>query len=60
MTPEEMHQRILICEDCKEYKTIEILNRTFIGCGLCGCILDVKIKAPDATCPSDKWPKLNP
>lgn len=39
--------RAKICSTCPENKS----NM----CNLCGCYLPAKTKAPQATCPIDKW-----
>ena len=30
-------------------------HRKRIVCGKCGCPLKAKLRAPDATCPDDRW-----
>lgn len=42
--------RIAICNDC-EYRS----NTKPHFCTVCKCILDVKTRAPKASCPKDKW-----
>lgn len=60
MTPVEIQQRLSICDGCEHIKKVELLNRINVVCAMCGCFLSAKTRQPSATCPKDKWPKLNP
>jgi len=46
-TPQEK-QRLEICKKCPNLKKT---NR----CGICGCYMPAKVKAPQARCPIKKW-----
>ena len=60
MISEEIQARLSICDSCERFRKAEILGRLFDMCAECGCFLAKKIRTPEATCPKDKWQKLNP
>lgn len=51
--PELAIARLDICKKCPEY--IRLTHQ----CKKCGCIMNIKTKLIDATCPLNKWPDLN-
>lgn len=42
-------ERLAICRECPMY------NSTTHLCSECGCIMNVKVKLPNASCPLHKW-----
>lgn len=46
---EEAQLRLNICNSCD--KLVQITKQ----CKECGCIMPVKVKLKDATCPLNKW-----
>lgn len=48
-TEEKANTRFDICKDCPEF--IQITSR----CKKCGCIMSLKTKLEEATCPLGKW-----
>jgi len=42
-------ERLSICQGCEEYLS------TTHQCRRCGCIMNLKTKLPNASCPLDKW-----
>jgi hypothetical protein len=58
MTVEQ--ERLETCEKCEFLQKAEILNRIISMCSVCNCFVANKAKNPTATCPKDKWTKLNP
>lgn len=43
------HSRLELCKSCDHFVTLLHL------CGECGCIMDAKVKLPNAFCPLRKW-----
>jgi hypothetical protein len=43
------NNRLLICQECPE-----LLNITK-QCKQCGCVMPLKVKLKNATCPLEKW-----
>ena len=46
-------QRLAICAECPAY------NSLTHQCRECGCIMNLKTKLPNASCPLGKWHKVN-
>lgn len=46
-------KRMLICKSCPEF--IRLTHQ----CKKCGCLMDAKTKLSEATCPLNKWGKVN-
>jgi hypothetical protein len=42
-------ERIKMCEQCIQYR------KHIRTCNMCGCLLDIKTKFLEATCPIDLW-----
>ena len=51
--PEIANQRLDICKKCPEY--IRFTHQ----CKKCGCLMNLKTKLTDATCPLGKWPVID-
>ena len=49
----EHARRLAICESC------EHLQRPKYRCGLCGCLMKVKVLLPKQKCPDNRWDQLN-
>lgn len=48
MVPEDIEkERLAVCEVC-EHKTLNI-------CSKCGCLISLKVKFVNASCPLKKW-----
>ena len=47
-------ERFSICQQCPK------LNKTTNICVECGCFMHLKTKLPNASCPIEKWDKINP
>ena len=46
--PQEIQtERLSICESCDQ--------NSWGRCDLCGCVIDLKVKASNVRCPADKW-----
>jgi len=45
--------RLLTCSFCPHMKKIPIAGPQ---CRLCGCMMRVKARIPDAECPDNRWP----
>ena len=45
-------ERLEICKSCTHY-----LKKTH-QCKKCGCIMDAKVKLPNASCPVGKWAEI--
>jgi len=48
-TTKVVQERMLVCTSCPEY--IELTSQ----CKKCGCIMQLKTKLKEATCPLGKW-----
>jgi len=46
-------ERLEICANCTDYKPAAK------RCGVCNCILPLKVKAPHQRCPINKWEPIN-
>lgn len=44
-------QRLSVCSTCDS----KVVTLNFIRCSECGCVLKLKAKLVDATCPLGKW-----
>ena len=42
-------ERLKICKKCPNF------NKVTKQCGICHCIMPLKVKLPLATCPIEKW-----
>ena len=55
VTPQEYKTRYEICMKC-EHKVVRLNIPT---CEVCGCILYIKTKISNQSCPKDKWKESN-
>ena len=46
---EVAHTRLELCQVCEHYVSLLHL------CAECGCVMDAKVKLPNAFCPLRKW-----
>jgi hypothetical protein len=53
--PEEVEERLDICEDCSYHSTDEVSN----FCDRCGCLTKVRAHLMHEGCPLAKWPGDN-
>jgi hypothetical protein len=49
VTDEEAHTRLDICKACPEL--LPVTHQ----CKKCGCLMNLKVKLAEATCPLSKW-----
>jgi hypothetical protein len=49
VSPEIKQERLNICYKCEEYKKLTH------QCGMCGCMMDMKSKYAQSSCPKGKW-----
>lgn len=42
-------QRMAICDEC------EVQNKTIKVCTACGCVLPIKVRLKESTCPMELW-----
>lgn len=49
ISKEESKKRLDICKKCEHYKSLTKI------CGLCYCLVTVKVKFDIAFCPDKKW-----
>ena len=53
VSPEIKKQRMSICFKCPDYKKLTH------QCGHCGCVMDMKTKYAQSSCPIGKWETAN-
>jgi hypothetical protein len=49
----EYEERLTICTECEHFK--KFLNR----CGICGCVMTIKARLQNMSCPKNKWNQEN-
>ena len=50
ISPDELaRERIKICQECPNFR------KMIRQCSLCGCMIDLKTKLLEASCPIEQW-----
>lgn len=56
-SPTDIDHRLAVCRQCPHGKQTEVapVGRSVTTCALCGCVVNIKAHAKNATCPIGKW-----